>query len=202
MGQLHRDRPRSKRCLGHSGIAHLHDPRRQRSCAHGGRWGNGGGNVGSGRREKYPRASECRNAGNGYTRTGNSPHGERSEEVGAQCVQPGARREKFVRDGRSELCVVRVPEPDAYHDGGDGPRMRSPDWPFPQKRGLMQTPGSLNQKTALTVLESACSNLVSLLSQREARVNLLKMFVFRNSLRNLPCGSYFLLNSIKSGNFL
>jgi hypothetical protein len=29
-----------------------------------------------------------------------------------------------------------------------------------------------------------------------------KMFLFRYSLRNLPCGSYFLLSSINSGIFL
>src|SRR5207244_12481645 len=97
-------------------------------------------NGGSAPRQKEQRESGCRNGGHALTRTGNSPHGERCEEVSAQCVQLGARREKFVRDGRSDLCVGGVPNPDPYHDGVDGPRMRSSDWPFPQRRDLVQTP--------------------------------------------------------------
>src|SRR5437660_12628667 len=54
---------------------------------------------------------------------------------------------------------------------------------------------------ALTALESACSKLaVSGVSTRSEHY-LLKMCVLRNSLWNFPCGSYFLLNWIKSGNF-
>ena len=49
-----------------------------------------------------------------------------------------ARREKSVRDGRRELRVVRLPEPDAHDDGDHRSRLRSPDRPLPQKRRLIQ----------------------------------------------------------------
>ncbi len=67
--------------------------------------------------KEYPRASERRNARNGHPRAGHSTHGERSEEVRSQCIQPVARREKSFRDGWRELRVFRVPEPDTYYDG-------------------------------------------------------------------------------------
>ncbi len=50
------------------------------------------------------------------------------------------------------------------------------------------------QKTAPIVVDSAHSKLpISYFSTPNGR-QLLKTFVLRNSLRNLPCGSYFLLN--------
>ena len=56
----------------------------------------------------------------GEPRSGHRAHGHRSEDLGPHAVSAAARCRKRLRDGRIELPVRRLDEPDADDDGAGG----------------------------------------------------------------------------------
>jgi len=67
----------------------------------------------------------------------------RSEKVGAESLQSGARREESFCDGWYQLCVLGLPESHAIDDGHHRPCLRPADRSLPQKRRLEDFAGLL-----------------------------------------------------------
>ena len=109
---------------GHSGAPHRHEVRNERAEAHPDASQQARAMLeatGATSIRSFPVMST---PGLGIHEVGTARMGIRSEEVGAEQVQPSPRREKPVRDRRSVLRVERVSESDTHDDGTHGARVR------------------------------------------------------------------------------
>ena len=122
------DRQERGRRVRHPGAADQHGVGRQREEDDPRHGGLGGGDAGGVGREERPAVSlPGSRAGLRHSRSGRGADGGRSEDVGAEPVPAGPRRQEPVRDGRRVLPVVRVPEPDADDHGAGRALVRLPD---------------------------------------------------------------------------
>jgi hypothetical protein len=132
-GESRHDRSRGPRCLG--------DPRgeaaalaaRQRARDGQGHGGARRGDPRGDRRQAHPAAERPARPG---ARGGHRPHGHGPEDVRADAVPADPRRRQPVRDGRLELPLLRLAEPDAHHHGARRPRHRSSARAPPPRRAL------------------------------------------------------------------
>src|SRR5215471_7768504 len=150
--QLRGDRQDQERRVGYPGAEDSLQLRRQRAGADAGRLDCRGGDAGGGRGAGDHTLHRAEPARQGDSRDGDRAHGPRSEDVGAERAQPGARHPQSLRHRRRLHGIHRLPEPVDHLHGAHRPGVRLRRWGDEAKGDLMERRAFLGSLAAATVL--------------------------------------------------
>src|SRR5512135_254314 len=150
--QLRRDRQDQERCLGDPRPQDSLHLRGQRAGADAGRLDRRGGDAGGRRGAGDHPLHRAEPARQSDSRDGDRAHGSRSEDVGAERAQPGARHPQSLRHRRGLHGVHRVPEPVDHLHGAHRPGVRLRRWGDEAEGDLMERRDFLGSLAAATVL--------------------------------------------------